>query len=61
MAKTRIVTIPCCPGCGDEHSIIDTLGRPLNLRALAAWGHPAVRVIKTDTGRSPTYLQRIHT
>jgi hypothetical protein len=137
MAKTKLVVIPSCPGCGDEHGIPDTFGRPfrpgdeidvslagfvpppaadapavpplvthergvplmpdaemlaaiptdrqalaadiaralgyaltytlierierLNSRALQTWGHPAVRIVKTDTGRRPTYLQRIVT
>jgi hypothetical protein len=135
-AKTQLVVIPSCPGCGDEHAIPDIFGRPLrrgesidvslagyvppptpdappdappldthdrgttkvpdadllaaiptdqeapaadvaralsvahtatmlqrierlNARALSAWGHPLVRIIRADTGRRPVYLQRI--
>lgn len=139
----RLAVIPSCPGCGEEHSVLDTFGRPLrpgeaidvslagyipppdsepvavpprrppgwsgghdrgrmkvtddallaaiptdqkapaadiaralgftltyslverieriNARALSAWGHPLVQIIRTDTGRRPTYLQRIVT
>ena len=139
----RLAVIPSCPGCGEEHSVLDTFGRPfrpsdeidvslagfvptpvtesiavpprspagwsgghdrgrmkvpddallaaiptdqkalaadiaralgftltyslveridrLNARALSAWGQPLVQVIRTDTGRCPTYLQRIVT
>jgi hypothetical protein len=135
-AKTEVVVIPCCPGCGAEHSVLSgsTFGRALrpgeddvdvnlaghipapapapavpplgthdrgttktpdadllaaiptdrqaaaadiaralsvadtatmlerierlNARALSAWGHQLVRIIRTDTGRRPVYLQR---
>jgi hypothetical protein len=136
LAKTPLVVIPRCPGCGDEHAVLDTFSRPfrpgdaidvslagyvpppvadappvapplsthdrnttkipdsdllaaiptdqpalaadiaralgyaltftlverlerLNSRAVRTWGHPAVQIIRTDTGRCPTYLQRI--
>jgi hypothetical protein len=122
-----LVTIPACPGCGAEHAVSDTFGRPLrrgevvdvnltnpppevpprighdrgmtkvpdaevlaaiptarpalasditralglshtetlirrvehlNVRAVAAWGHPVVQIISADTGRRERYLQR---
>ncbi len=140
-AKAKIVVIPCCPGCGAEHSVLSNFGRAfrpgeaidvslagyvpaptadappavpprrpsgwsgghdrgrtkvpdadllaaiptdrqaaaadiaralgvahtatmverierLNTRALSAWGHPLVQIIRTDTGRRAIYLQR---
>lgn len=39
-------------------TLIERIER-LNSRAVSAWGTPVVRIVRTNTGRRPTYLERV--